>query len=99
LFTLGAFDGTDAFDVYGDILFFITTVTLIILMLNVLIAIAGNSLSQAEENKVQYAYRERVSLISELQQNAFVRLFSSKSTLRSKNLLFLSFKEEPTEEV
>lgn len=72
---------------------------MIIIMLNVLIAIAGNSLSQAEENKVQYAYREKVDLICELQQNTFVRYFSSKTMQSSQNLLFLSFKEEPTDEV
>ena len=66
MFTLGEFNGYEDFDYFGDILFFMTTVIMIIIMLNVLIAIAGNSLSQAEENKVQYAYREKVNLICEL---------------------------------
>ena len=35
-------------------------------MLNVLIAIASNSLANTETDKVEYSFKERVGLISEL---------------------------------
>ena len=104
LMTIGEFGlfPLDKFDTFGDILFFVCSIILLIIMLNVLIAIAGNSLATAEENKVQYAYKERVGLIAELQQNFFVRLVRATKkddVLKSRNLLFLSFKEEPEDEV
>ena len=104
LMTIGEFGllPVEKFDTFGDILFFACSIVLLIIMLNVLIAIAGNSLATAEENKVQYAYKERVGLIAELQQNFFVRLVRAThqgDVLKTKNLLFLSFKEEPEDEV
>ena len=103
LMTLGEFGlfPVDKFDTFGDILFFVSSIILLIIMLNVLIAIAGNSLANAEEFKVQFAYKERVGLIAELQQNFFVKLVRATQSdeFKSKNLLFLSFKEEPVEEV
>jgi hypothetical protein len=104
LMTIGEFGlfPVDKFDTFGDILFFVCSIVLLIIMLNVLIAIAGNSLATAEENKVQYAYKERVDLIAELQQNFFIRLVKAnqnEDVLKNKNLLFLSFKEEPEDEI
>ena len=46
LFVLGGSDPTDG-DIYGDILYFVASIFLIIIMLNVLIAIAGDALSSA----------------------------------------------------
>jgi hypothetical protein len=46
--------------VYGDILYFFGTCVLLIVMLNVLIALAGGALERAQESKTEYAYKEKV---------------------------------------
>lgn len=53
-------------DVYGDILYFIASIILLIIMLNVLIALAGKSLERAADNRIEYAYKEKVQLLNEL---------------------------------
>ena len=47
-------------------MFFVASITLIVVMINVLIAIASNSLNNTEVEKVEYSFKERVGLIAEL---------------------------------
>jgi len=82
--------------VFGDILWFIATIYLVIILLNVLIAIAGESLGRAMENIEEQALKAKVSLLSELMNHPLVKLKAKfKKTGKGQNqdnLLFVSVK-------
>jgi len=52
LFLLGQNDQIENINIYGDILYFFAGIVLLIVMLNVLIALSGNALERAKENRV-----------------------------------------------
>ena len=63
LFVVGMGDAPEGEGFYADILTFVTSIALLIIMLNVLIAIAGKSLESAEEKKVEQAYKAKVEIL------------------------------------
>ena len=63
LFVVGLGDAPEDKGYYADILTFVTSIALLIIMLNVLIAIAGKSLENAEELKVEQAYKAKVEIL------------------------------------
>ena len=66
LFVLGQNEQIENVDVFGDILYFIASIVLLIIMLNVLIALAGESLGRCEERRVEFAIKSKVELLTEL---------------------------------
>lgn len=73
LFVLGGSDPVEN-DIYGDILYFLASIFLIIIMLNVLIATAGEALSAAQESKTEYAFKAKVELLRDLQSHPILRI-------------------------
>jgi len=74
LFLFGQNDQIENINIYGDILYFFAVIVLLIVMLNVLIALSGKALERADENRVEYGYKEKVQLLNELQQSSITKL-------------------------
>ena len=97
LFLLGQNDQIENINIYGDILYFFAGIVLLIVMLNVLIALSGKALERADENRVEYGYKEKVQLLYELQQSSITKLYRFYTTRNGNhegeeinNLLFVS---------
>jgi len=74
LFVLGQNPGIENMNVYADILYFVASVYLLIILLNVLIAIAGNSLSVAQETKDENALKAKVELLESMMSHPIIQL-------------------------
>jgi hypothetical protein len=74
LFCIGQGGLPEGTNYYGDIVYFTASVIMIIVMLNVLIAIAGEALNNAQENKVEFAYKAKTELLVELMDHPIARL-------------------------
>jgi hypothetical protein len=97
LFLLGQNEQIENINIYGDILYFFAGIVLLIVMLNVLIALSGKALERADENRVEYGYKEKVQLLYELQQSSITKLYRFYTTRHGthegeeiNNLLFVS---------
>jgi hypothetical protein len=93
LFVIGQGGLPDNTNAYGDIIYFTASVIMIIVMLNVLIAIAGEALGNAQENKIEFAYKAKTELLVELMDHPFTRLLrfaKQGEAVAQNNLLFVS---------
>ena len=88
--TLGDF-ALDDLDLYGWILFIFATIVNLIVMLNLLIAIISSTYERVIGDQIEYAYKERVSLIADIQLLTynFGRLFKHKHS--ETKLLFFAW--------
>lgn len=84
LFVIGMGDAPEDAGYYADILTFVASISLLIIMLNVLIAIAGESLASAEAMKVEHAYKAKVELLHELMRHPVIRF--AKRMKNTKNV-------------
>jgi hypothetical protein len=97
LFVLGQNDLIEDADYYADILYFLASILILIIMLNTLIALAGASLERAKENKVEYEYKAKVELLRELQGHFVLRFWEKVRALMcgrrntNEHLIFVSF--------
>ena len=97
LYVLGQNPEIENMNYFADFIYFIASIYLLIILLNVLIAIAGNALGNAQESKDEHALAAKVELLSELMSHPVVRLkarFSDVKKSNSENLLFVSFKRD-----
>jgi len=68
-------------------------------MLNVLIAILSETFGRCDTNKEEYAFKERVALMHELQVGLASSLISTPSSDSTNNLLFVAFRQVPAPEI
>ena len=97
LYVLGQNPEIENMNYFADFIYFIASIYLLIILLNVLIAIAGNALGNAQESKDEHALAAKIELLSELMSHPVVRLkarFSNVKKTNSENLLFVSFKRD-----
>ena len=72
LFVLGQNPEIENMNTFADIIYFIASVYLLIILLNVLIAIAGNALATAQGSKDEHALAAKVELLNQLMSHPVV---------------------------
>lgn len=89
---LGEFSFDD-FDEFTWIFFFLATLVNFIVMCNLLIAIISSTYERVISDQIEQAYKERVSLICDIQMisYSFQKLFRVK--FDTKKLLFLAWED------